>query len=543
MCERPAMRWPSISLLSTGSSVATIRRRPVWCLLAVAVALAGCAPMQQKVEPEIEDFFERWRQMALSSQGFSPAIEEVEIDITDIFERLDEDVDRVAVPERPFPQTRVTLQFRDVDIRVVIRALSRAAGQNIIMSNDVQGTISVNIEDMPWDQVFRSIMATHSLTFTWEQDILRIMSLSDMNRDVEIDRARNARLEALADARRLEPLQTSVARVRYADAADLRANLTGFLGVNEAGETRGSVAVDKHNNALIIQASAADTERLLRLLRNLDRPRAQVLLRAHIVETNRDTARDLGIQWGGRFVSQRLGRADDRLFVGDRPGQERVPNPATIIGDPRGSGSALTLPLLYGRLDGNLLEAQLTALQTQRKLNILSSPSITTMDNQMAFTESGRRVPFQVRDSDGELTVEFQEAVLRLEITPNVIDGVQLRMGVKVKKDEVDTESPGVQGNPLIIRKQTETNLIVAHGETIVISGLTKETTQNAQSGVPGLMNVPGLGALFRGDNRRSEMEEVLIFITPEILPYRPTQARRQAPAAPEVAPPLDRGS
>jgi type IV pilus assembly protein PilQ len=543
MCERPAIRWPSIRFLRPRYPDAPVLRRPgLWSVL-VAVAVTGCAPMQHTAEPAVDEFFEEWRQMALSSQGFSPAIEDVDVDITDVFERLDEDVDRVAVPERPLPKTRVTLQFRDVDIRVVIRALSRAAGQNIIMSNDVQGTISVNIEDMPWDQVFRSIIATHSLSFTWEHDILRIMSLNDMNRDVQIDRARNARLEALADARRLEPLQTSVARVRYADAADLRDNLTGFLGVNEGGETRGSVAVDKHNNALIIQASAADTERLLRLLRNLDRPRAQVLLRAYIVETSRDTARDLGIQWGGRFVSQRLGRADDRLFIGDRPGQERVPNPATIIGDPRGAGSALTLPLLYGRLDGNLLEAQLTALQTQRKLNILSSPSITTMDNQMAFTESGRRVPFVVRDSDGEQTVEFQEAVLRLEITPNVIDGVQLRMGVKVKKDEVDTETPGVQGNPLIIRKQTETNLIVAHGETIVISGLSKETSQGAKSGVPGLMNVPGLGVLFRGDNRRSEMEEVLIFITPEILPYRPAQVRRQAPAGLEVAPLVDRGS
>lgn len=520
MCKRRASDWLNTCIPESWRPPG---RAPRWMALSWLIgtlALTGCSSMQPDSTPSVDEFFEQWRQMALASQGFSPALEEVEIDVTDIFERLDEDVGRITEPERPLPRTRVTLQFRDVDIRVVIRALSRAAGQNIIMSNDVQGTISVNIEDMPWDQVFRSIITTHSLAFTWQNDILRVMSLNDMNRDVQINRARNARLEALADARRLEPLQTSVARVRYANAEDLRDNLANFLEQSQAGDRLGTVSVDSHNNALIIQANGADTERMLRLLRNLDRPRAQVLLRAHIVETSRDTARELGIQWGGRFASQRLGRADDRLFVGDLPAPDsRSPLPAQF-GD---VGAALSL--LYGRIEGNLLEAQLSALQTQKKLNILSSPSITTMDNQMAFTESGRRIPYAVRDAEGDLSVEFEEAVLRLEITPNVIDGTQMRLGVKVQKDEVDfVNTPLIQGNPSIIRKQTETNLIVAHGETIVISGLSREFSERSNSGVPGFMNLPRIGALFRGDGRRSEMEEVLIFITPEILPYRPSQ-------------------
>jgi type IV pilus assembly protein PilQ len=180
---------------------------------------------------------------------------------------------------------------------------------------------------------------------------------------------------------------------------------------------------------------------------------------------------------------------------------------------------------MYGFIEGNLLELQLSALQTENKLNILSSPSITTLDNQMAFTENGERVPYVSIDQDGNQEVNWEDAVLRLEITPNIIDAEQLKLAVKVKKDEVDT-SRTVQGNPFIIKKQTETNLVVADGETIVISGLTKERGTSAKDGVPAMQDIPVLGNLFKKDSKGKSMEEVIIFITPHILPYRPVDYR-----------------
>ena len=163
------------------------------------------------------------------------------------------------------------------------------------------------------------------------------------------------------------------------------------------------------------------------------------------------------------------------------------------------------------------------ALQADGKLNILSSPSITTMDNQMAFTENGETVPYTTTsfsESGGarESDVEFVDAVLRLEITPHVIDGDKLKMKIMVKKDEVDF-SREVQGNPLIIRKQTETTLLVQDGETIVISGLTKNRSLDVKEGVPILKDIPVLGKLFTSFANRDTMEEVLVFITPHILP------------------------
>jgi type IV pilus assembly protein PilQ len=371
--------------------------------------------------------------------------------------------------------------------------------------------------------------------------MLRVMTIEDMRKDIEIEKVQNERLAAFAEARKLEPLQTSMVRIRYAAAENLKENMERFLTRDEKGEPRGSVQVDRHNNALIIQAIANDTERMLKLLHTLDQPRSQVLLKAHIIETTKDTARELGIQWGGRHRSSTI-HNDERLFIS--PGANtQIPGPRADrtpwgVTSPLGpfvnfpvdvfdGGAALSL--MYGIIDGNILEFQLSTLQEEGKLNILSSPSITTLDNQMAFTENGERVPYVSIDSDGRPEVEFEDAVLRLEITPNIIDEEQLKLAVKVKKDEVDT-SRSVQGNPFIIKKQTETNLVVADQETIVISGLSRERNAFGRDGVPGLMNIPGLGALFSRDSQGQLMEEVLIFITPHILPHRPVTGKKQQP-------------
>ncbi|HOG15889.1 MAG TPA: type II and III secretion system protein [Syntrophales bacterium] len=182
------------------------------------------------------------------------------------------------------------------------------------------------------------------------------------------------------------------------------------------------------------------------------------------------------------------------------------------------------LGLSFGTLGGNIVEVQLNALQTEGVLNILSSPSITTLDNQKAYTENGERVPVVSTDNEGNRTVKYEDAVLRLEIRPHVIDGTNLKMGIIVKKDEVDT-SRTVDNNPFIIKKQTETSLIVRDGETIVISGLTKQNTQKITTGIPGLKEVPLLGWLFKGEDKSDTMQEVLVFITPKILPPYVTAA------------------
>ena len=159
---------------------------------------------------------------------------------------------------------------------------------------------------------------------------------------------------------------------------------------------------------------------------------------------------------------------------------------------------------------------QLSALQREGKLNILSSPSITTLDNQSALIESGDEVPFQTVEN-GEVNIEYKKAVLSLEVTPHVIEGNTLKLNILTSKDELDFTRT-VSGNPTIITKKAETNVIVYDGQTTVIGGLNKETHNDVESGVPGLKNLPLLGYLFKGSGQTNKMEDVLIFITPHIL-------------------------
>jgi type IV pilus assembly protein PilQ len=275
------------------------------------------------------------------------------------------------------------------------------------------------------------------------------------------------------------------------------------------------------------------------IIEKLDKPTPQILIKANIVETTKGVARDLGIMWGGYNKGSNISGNNDFIITG---GGTRATSTSDIIPTANGaigiggvglgvnlqannltSTAAASLGLLFGKVGGNLLEVQLEALQSENKLNILSSPSITTLDNQKAYTENGERVPYvTLQASTGSAptqTTTFQDVVLRLEITPHVIDGKNLKMTILVKKDEVDTTRKDSLGDPYIIKKQTETVLVVQDGETIVISGLTKQTKSNSGNGVPWLKDIPILGWAFKSDSKSDTMEEVLIFITPHILP------------------------
>jgi type IV pilus assembly protein PilQ len=267
-------------------------------------------------------------------------------------------------------------------------------------------------------------------------------------------------------------------------------------------------------------------DNILAVIGRLDRPTPQVLIEAYIVEANKDVARELGIKWGGAYYGK---SGDKRAIVSGKQGETASPPDASIdvtsgtvvdLAAQSLSGfDPTTLGLIYTRLGEYLLSAELSALQQQGKLHILSSPSITTLDNQNAYIESGQDVPYQSVE-DGEVKVEYKKAVLRLDVTPHVIDGETLKMIIKVNKDEPDF-SRTVLGNPTIITKKAETNVIQNDGQTIVIGGLSKESSRRNNTGTPFLEDIPGLGYLFKRKGSADQMEELLIFITPHILKPR----------------------
>ncbi len=513
----------------------------------IGLSLAGCAKdLKQAKDP----FFEKWTTMADASKGHSPTGRARIMDMPP----LEEDeliTDEAARKEKPLPTRRVSLRMHNVDINVILRALAQAANVNIMLRSGVKGETSINVENKPWDQTFLGILKTNGLSYAWEGDIIRILTAEDMERDF--------RLESARERMRGQKLLTMVVTVDYADATKLRDSLKELLTKDKDGKVRGSILVDQHTNSMIVQATRDDLRRMIPMIERLDKPTAQIVIKANIVEAGKDTARTLGVQWGGIYTN-RAGGQNYYVTPGGSGGSTTTSptagnytptfGPTGIAGQGfagnfpadaaaiAAAGASGSLGLIFGTIGQSILEVQLQALQQDGKLNILSSPSITTLDNQMAYTENGEKVPYVATStSSGVVTqeVKFEDVVLRLEITPHVIDGKNLKMKIRVKKDEVDSTRT-VQGNPYIIKKQTETTLIVQNAETVVISGLTKQRSLLSDAGFPGLKDIPGLGYLFKTENRAETMEEVLIFITPHILPPHGTNLAAPAAMAPAQA-------
>jgi type IV pilus assembly protein PilQ len=497
-----------------------------YILILIIFLMVGCA--SDKVVKK-DPFFEKWSGMAETAKGTSPQAKEKVIELpTDaqVEEMMGGDQE-----DKALPKMRVTMKLRQADVKSVLRSLARIAGENLLIKNEVKGDISVDFKNVPWNQAFLSILKDQGLTYAWEGKILRVMTLADLDQDFK-------RKSQEMGTKLVEPLVTVMVGIDYADAAKLKDNVQEFLTKDKDGKPRGSVKVDEHSNSLIIQAIREDLKRMVPIIQKIDKPTPQIYIKAHIVETSKQVARELGIQWGGLY-KRNIGDHTGYVTPGGYNGKldpvtgiltyTPIKPPGGISGEGFGvnfpvsadliskAGGVGSLGLMFGTLGGNILDVQLTALQDDGKLNILSSPSITTLDNQKAFTENGEKVPYVSTDNEGDREVKFEDAVLRLEITPHVIDDENLKLKILVKKDEVDSTRT-VEGNPYIIKKQTETTLIVKNGETIVISGLSKQQISGGDTGVPWLKDIPGIGYLFKSTSTGEAREEVLIFITPQVL-------------------------
>ncbi len=490
----------------------------------------GC---QTRNDVKIKDDFYKWQTMAETSKGYSPSVAKRFVVVPEKQLKKKETA-ADSRNDRSLPNEKITLRMRDTEISTILRALARSVDMNLLLNEKISGKVTINVKNAGWDRLFEGILLSHGLTYTFDGEILRVMTVKDMEQDVK-------RKNQKQNLKITEPLLTRIVSIDYANEEMLKANLERFLSRDNAGKPIGSVAVDKHTNSLIIQAVRVDMDRMASLIKQLDRPIPQILIEAHIIETTRDTARELGVQWGGLDFSDNgntsnwihggsseIDQTDGSLFyttdseysgpILHQPGSGNIVNfPAASV---PGGGVGLTLGLMNQRLGEQILTMQLTALQKDGKLNILSSPSITTLDNHLATIESGASVPYQTVDKNNNVKINWKDAVLKLEVKPHVIDGQTLSLKIKTKKDELDF-SRQVNGNPAIVTKKAETNVMLLDGQTTVIGGLSKETGSRSEAGVPLLKDIPIFGYFFRNEARKNTMEEVLIFITPHILKER----------------------
>ncbi|MDF1615450.1 type IV pilus secretin PilQ [Desulfurivibrio dismutans] len=485
-----------------------MKSRSVILLLALLplLGLFGACSTLPDPKPERDAFFEQWRELVESSQ---PVIRPVEPEVAEpaapeIMPRRPPRTvaERTAELHTALPTTATTINLVDVPIGTAMRSLARVARQNIIINPSVTGSVNIHVDRVPWNDVFMSIIESYGLVAALEGGVIRVMSVEDLRRQVE-------RQGLYLEEEHVSPLLTRVIPVRFSEPASLAESLTPMLSRDKEGNPRGSVTVDRHTRSLVLRDTAENQERLADFLREVDQATPQVLIEAHIIETNQEVARELGVQWGS-FWRGRQRVSDD----GTDGFTYQAGNPI---------GEQYSLDVLSGEVGfytasvaGNILEMQLQALQREGKVNILSRPSIATLDNHEAVLESGTEVPYQTIE-DGTTSVQYKDAVLRLLVTPQVISRDNIKLKIEAQKDEVD-QSRTVLGNPFIIKKLAQTNLIVEDGATVVIAGLAKERQASSSSGVPLLKDIPGIGEFFRSDARAGEFEELLIFITPRIL-------------------------
>jgi type IV pilus assembly protein PilQ len=418
----------------------------------------------------------------------------------------------VSGEQKAYTGEPIDLKVTNADVTEVLRTFAQISGLNIVVQPGVTGTVTAELENVPWDQAFEEVLKINNLGYEREGNVIRIAPNDVLKREAQ-DRQQLAQARAL-----VLPLRTVMRRLSYARANDV-ANL---LRNGSAGllTQRGSVIVDDRTNTLIIKELPDFLDAVLAVVSNLDTPEPQVMIEARIIETTKDFNRALGIQWGFNAVADAAhGNTTGLIF----------PNNVTA-GSQGGTGGPGNVNLLTGAQNGSLkidlgnvlntftLDLQLQAAEHEGLINILSAPKVATLNNQQAYIQSGIQIPIQTV-ANNTVTTQYINATLRLEVTPQVTAEGTIMMDINIsKKEPVASLIVAGATNAPISTKDARTRLVVRDGGTAVIGGIYKVTTNVSEDRVPGLANLPIVGHLFKNHSRDEANDELLIFITPRVI-------------------------
>lgn len=428
---------------------------------------------------------------------------------------------------------RLTLNFQDIETRAVLQLLAETSGRNIVVSDTVQGNVTLRLRNVPWDQALDIVMTTKGLDMRQNGNVIIVAPAE------EIAARETADLEAKQAITELEPLYSEFLQVNYAKASDLSTLIAGDAD-NTLLSDRGSIAVDDRTNTLLVQDTAERLQNIRRMVRTLDIPIKQVLIETRIVVVNDDFSRDLGVRLGVTGVNENSD-GDGGLFVsGTGQGTDTMVNSAINNLGSSGTIFPVEVPTLTNRYNVNvpiadaagrfslavlqsdyLVDLELTALEAEGRGEIVSTPRVITANQKEANIEQGVEIPYQQSASSGATTVQFKKAVLSLTVTPQITPDNNIIMDLRVHKDNVgEVISTGGLGGtvPSIDTRAVETQVLVADGQTVVLGGIYETERRETISKVPFLGDIPFAGALFRSKQRINNKAELLIFVTPRIL-------------------------
>ncbi|MFC2303806.1 MAG: type IV pilus secretin PilQ [Neisseria sp.] len=435
----------------------------------------------------------------------------------------------------------LSLNFQDIEVRAVLQIIAEFTRNNIVVSDGVTGNITLRLDNVPWDQALDIILKTKGLDKRQSGDVIYVATLDELrNSELSV-------LKTLKDKADLTPTRIDRIQVQFARATDLKKLIddaknntksSGNGGISNNVDSiiseRGSVSVDERTNTLIVNDIPEKIQAVRELVAELDKPVKQVLIDSRIVLTEDNYARDLGARFGVSFIN----RTSDKLITGSGTSNASTSLAVDVVNGTR----PLTIPDLSNRLGVNmplvggtsgtpasyglsilsgdfLVDLELSALQTEGRVEIVSSPRVVTQDGAPAEVWSGTEVPIVTRDDEGKSTLETVTAALRLNVTPRIAPNNMVDMELNINNDELGN-NVSVAGQTSFTKNTSgvKTNVLVDNGETIVLGGVYKQRQAAKTDKVPLLGDIPVIGNAFKKNTREFKKNEMLIFVTPRIV-------------------------
>ncbi|MDZ4662499.1 MAG: type IV pilus secretin PilQ [Pseudomonadota bacterium] len=405
---------------------------------------------------------------------------------------------------------KISIEVKNGDVRDVLNFIAENSGLNMIVDDQVTGTVSMKLNKIPWDQAMIIVLQTKRLGYIRQGNVLRIAPLVSLK-----DEAEEA-VQILESRKRLEDLVMRVVTVSYADVTELQIQIKNFLS-----KERGQMSVDKRTSSIVITDTATNVDRVERLIRQLDTPPAQVLIEGKVVEAVEDFNREFGFNWNFSGEATVIGK--------NKSGAPVNLTPSLGVSPSIPSGKGLDLALNVGTLNffGDV-NASLAIAESESKVKILSSPRITAVHNEEAEIEQTTEIPFVTVQTNDQGTsggtplrkIDFRQIQLKLKVTPQVTADDSVMLKIDLQRDVPGAQVSVAAGDEAISisKRHAKTKVLVRNGQTAVIGGIYQNDTSLGINGVPFLKDLPILGYLFKYQNEKNQKNELLIFLTPRIL-------------------------
>lgn len=427
---------------------------------------------------------------------------------------------------------KISLDFQDIEVRRVLQLLADFTNINMVTADSVQGNITLRLKDVPWDQALDIILKTKNLDKRRNGNVIWIAPVTEMIKSEE-DEAK-----AIAQSTKLSPLQTEFIQLKYAKAVDIEKLITqgrnsgttstattGGATVEPLGDSvgtllspRGTISFDPRTNTLILNDTAQKIDQIRRMIDLLDIPVKQVMIEARIVRASTSFSKEMGVKWGVLSTGNDLQVTGKNSTLWNLRNGDTINNNLSVdLGVSTAGASSISFGLIS--LSDFMLDLELSALQADGYGEVISTPKVMSADKQKAKVATGVEVPYQSTTNSAAgstATTSFKEALLSLEVTPNITPDGKILMELNIANDSINSYAQN--GEAILNKNAINTNVLVNNGETVVLGGVFEQTTSNAVTKVPFLGDLPYVGRLFKKTAKSEAKNELLIFVTPRIV-------------------------